>query len=232
MDNKELKSYEQWKRIEKKAFIPEDSRDSKMTKRWFIKLLEFFHQLYELESRFPNVAVEGGKYVFDNFRMAHFHCTFRINTDLSGFSFCLKCAQTSLQFEYDANYLCEWKYLNELAKKDKHIKKEKFEIEKTDIDYILEHMIAHPAIHCHMDSDILKEVIPKDDLHEIRLGMPTTNPFLFLYQVSFQFLSLIEEKKNTGDTKKQAELKRLAEVIWENKDKMSISPGLLFPFNR
>ncbi|MCU0290359.1 MAG: hypothetical protein MUF15_28765 [Acidobacteria bacterium] len=227
MDDKELKYYEQWKRIEKKAFIPDDNRDLKKTKRWFINLLEFFRQLYELESQFIRVAIEGEKYVFDNFRMAHFHCTFRINTDLSGFSFCLKCAQTSLQFEYDANYLCEWKYLNELAKKNIRIKKEKFEIERTDLDYILEHMIVHPAIHCHMDSDILKGVIPKDDLHEIRIGMPTTNPFLFLYQVSFQFLSLIKKEKNTGDTKKQAELKRLAKVIWENKNKISIPPGLI-----
>ncbi len=222
MDNKELKYYELWKRIEKKAFIPEDNRDLQMTKRWLIKLLEFFLHLYELEPRFTNVAVEGGKYVFDNFRMAHFNCTFRINTDLSGFSCSLKWGQTSLQFEYDSNYLCEWKYLNELAKKDKHIKKEKCEIEKADLEHILEHMIAHPAIHCHMDGEILKEIFPKTGLHEIRLGMPTTNPFLFLYQVSFQFLSLIEERK------KQEELKRLAGVIWENKDKMSISPGILF----
>ncbi|MCU0286753.1 MAG: hypothetical protein MUF15_10165, partial [Acidobacteria bacterium] len=87
MNEKELKYYEQWKRIEKKVFIPDDNRDLKKTKIWFSKLLEFFHQLYELEPQFTKVAVEGGKYVFDNFRMANFLCTFRINTDLSGFSF-------------------------------------------------------------------------------------------------------------------------------------------------
>lgn len=216
MDDK--KFYECWKYIEKKAFKPENcSRDTKNTLKWLRCLLLFFQDFYEMENQYPGVSCDGVKYVCENFRLPFISCTFSINVDLSGFSFSLKWDKTSLQFEYDARYKCEWDYINEPGRYRMNP-----DFNETELEFILENMIKHPAIHCHVFSELWNKTIPGDSLHEIRIGMPTKNPFLFLYQLSFQFLSIF------GEQKKEKEFERLTGIIWEKKDEISISPGDLF----
>ncbi|MCX6582417.1 MAG: hypothetical protein NT166_19775 [Candidatus Aminicenantes bacterium] len=220
MDSK--KFYECWKYIEKRAFSP----GPKDIERWLNCFVTFFYTIYERGTNFPKTRDKGENKFCSELIFSSIDTRLKFSikpaNNIPNFSVELKWGKNNsdkanLQFEYDSSFQCEWDYINEskICQKDKSFN-------EGELNIILNNMIVHPAIHCHMDGEILKEIFPRTDIHEIRLGMPTTNPFLFLYQVSFQFLSIIEERK------KQAELKRLAGVIWENKDKMSISPGILF----
>lgn len=215
MDSK--KFYECWKYIEKRAFSP----GPKDIERWLNQFVIFFYEIYQLEMCIPKTFDKEKKKYSKEFTFMPIGTKFKfvINSDISAFSFQLNWERNNpdypnLLYEYDSEYHCEWDYLD--VPKITPVANEK------DLEPILEHMIFHPAIHCHIFSELWDKNISTAALHDIRIGMPTKNPFLFLYQVSFQFLSIIEERK------KQAELKRLAGVIWENKDKMSISPGILF----
>lgn len=235
MDNKEFqrcwhhdnkKFFNCWKYIEKIAFSPGGPKD---IEKWLNCFVTFLYTIYERGTAIPKTRNKGEYKFFGELNLStndtidtRLKFSIKPANDIPNFSVELKWEKknsdkASLQFEYDSSFQCEWNYIND---------PKRYQIDKdfneTELNCILGNMIAHPAIHCHMDDEILKEVFPKTDIHEIRLGMPTTNPFFFLYQVSFQFLSIIEERK------KQAELKRLAKVIWENRDKTPISPGILF----
>jgi hypothetical protein len=220
MDNETF--YKCWKYIEKKAFFPGDSKDINV---WLDRFVLFFYNIYELGTCIPNTFDKKENKFSKEITFIHLNTRFKfiIKPDISSFSLELKWEennsdQSNLHYEYDSKYRCEWDYLYHEPKRNK--KNPNFS--ESELKYILEHMIVHPAIHCHVFNEQWKDKIASGSLHEIRLGMPTTNPFLFLYQVSFQFLSAIAEQK------KENELKRLTKVIWDNKDKMSISPGLLF----
>lgn len=218
-DNK--KFFNCWKYIEKIAFSPVGSKD---IEGWLNCFMKFFYTIYEQETYFPNIFDKEKKKFSKEFTFSPIDTTFKfvINPDISAFSFQLNWERNNpdypnLLYEYDSEYHCEWDYINESNTFQK-----KLDFNEEDLECILHHMIFHPAIHCHIFSELWTKNISAASHHDIRIGMLTKNPFLFLYQVSFQFLSIIEERK------KQAELKRLAKVIWENRNNRPISPGLLF----
>ena len=91
-------------------------------------------------------------------------------------------------------------------------------IRKTINDFI-----AHPASHIHIK-----------DVHEdeFRITTETKNPFVFLYQIAFQLLEPGErcdlDKEEGKRNRKEIEITRISKVIYDNRDKDRIGPGLLF----
>ncbi len=146
-------------------------------------------------------------------------CQYEINDDLSGFSFKITLLEQTVSFDYSNRDFCEFDYLH------KHYDEKAKNINKKDLVEVLKQKIVHPAIHLHLTDD-------DDSLHEIRLGVATKNPFVFLYQFVFQ---MIAEKKNEStrlerydnSPLKKIELNRLADLIGEEIENGRISPGKL-----
>jgi hypothetical protein len=252
IDNK--KFYLTWKYIEKKAFSPDKTKKG-VVEKWLQQLIILFNPLYgKTWNAFPQVfnpSQEDFKYEF-SFQKDKINIRFKfsIALDFSKFNFELKWDKktekdkSNLQFGYDSQYQGELDFIDSLplstlkllcaesepakkqSQKGKKPDDNSLKLESLDeIQYILENMINHPAIHCHIYSELWNGIQKKDRfIHEIRLGMPTTNPFLFIYRVFFQFLSVFDD----DGKKKKDELKRIANVIFENRENISIAPGLLF----
>ena len=212
MDSKTY--YEIWNRVEQAAFMPEP----KKVKGWLTNLNSFFNKTVGK----PNLSrpkTENGK-IYDtlNYDLMNLACRYEINKDLSRFSFKITLLERIVIFEYSDRELCEFDYLH------KHYDKKAKDINKEDLVEVLKQKIVHPAIHLHLTDD--------KSLHEIRLGVATKNPFVFLYQFVFQ---MIAEKKNEGtrlerygnSPLKKIELNRLAGLIGEEIENGRISPGKL-----
>ena len=153
-----------------------------------------------------------------NYDSMNLVCQYKINKDLSGFSFKISLLEQTVSFEYSNREFCEFDYLH------KHYDKKVKNINREDLVDVLKQKIVHPAIHLHLTDD--------ESLHEIRLGVATKNPFVFLYQFAFQ---MIAENKKEGirparyekSQLKKDELNRLADLIGEEIDNGRISPGKL-----
>lgn len=206
-----------WNYIERKAFRPSKKKE---IKKWLRCFVLFFNKVFETGDSYPKIKEEKNKFLHEIvFELLDVTCSFDILVDLSKFSFDIKWKDTGLQFGYDRRYTCEFDYL------DEHCRDKRSDFSKEELEKVLESKIHHPALHYHIKGKIFNKIQGEeiDFPHEIRIGLATKNPFLFLYQVSYQFLYVF------GDDKKQQELQRLAAVIFENKErKMEISPGVLF----
>lgn len=214
MDSKTY--YKIWNRIERAAFMPKP----KEAKTWLTALNSFFNKTVGK----PNLKWTGDdkkKGVF-NFSM-HYDsmnlvCQYKINKDLSGFSFKISLLNQTVRFEYKDRELCEFDYLIE------HCDNRAQNINNQDLTEVIKQKIVHPAIHLHLTKD--------DELHEIRLGVATKNPFVFLYQFAFQMIAE-KDGKNTriqrynNSPRKQQEINRLADLIGEEIENGRISPGKL-----
>ncbi|MBW1745396.1 MAG: hypothetical protein JRG74_11545 [Deltaproteobacteria bacterium] len=214
MDSKTY--YEIWNRVERAAFMPEP----KEVKKWLSSLNSFFNKT----TGKPNLKWNGynkKKCIFNdsmNYDSMNLVCRYKINKDLSGFSFKITLLEQTVSFEYSNREFCEFDYLTG------HCDKRAENIDKDNLVEVLKQKIAHPAIHLHLTDD--------DSLHEIRLGVATRNPFVFLYQFVFQ---MIAEKKNEStrlerydnSPLKEIELNRLADLIGEEIENGRISPGKL-----
>ena len=208
--------YEIWNRIERAAFMPKP----KEAKTWLTALNSFFNKTVGK----PNLKWNGDdkkKGIFNdsmNYDSMNLVCQYKINKDLSGFSFKITLLEQTVSFEYSNREFCEFDYLH------KHYDKKAKIINKEDLVEVLKQKIVHPAIHLHLTDD--------DFHHEIRLGVATKNPFVFLYQFAFQ---MIAENKKEGirperyekSQLKKDELNRLADLIGEEIDNGRISPGKL-----
>jgi hypothetical protein len=215
IDSKDFHKF--WNYIEKKAFSPSNIGE---IKNWLYCFLIFFNKIFEKGDTFPPKINGKNKIHLEIvFELLDVTCISEILVDLSKFSFDIKWKDTGLQSGYDSRYTCEFDYL------DEHCGDMSPDFGEAELKKVLESKIHHPALHYHIKGKIFNkkqgEVI--DFPHEIRIGLATKNPFLFLYQVSYQFLYVF------GDEKKEHELQRLAAVIFENKEiKIEISPGVLF----
>jgi len=153
-----------------------------------------------------------------NYDSMNLECRYEINKDLSGFSFKITLLKKAVSFDYNNREFYEFDYLY------KHYDKKAKNINKKNLVDVLKQKIVHPAIHIHLTDD--------KSLHEIRLGVATKNPFVFLYQFVFQ---MIAEKKNEGarlerygnSPLKEIELNRLADLIGKEIENGRISPGKL-----
>ena len=228
MKNKSKKGKGREKRIDSKQFLqiwnfinfiafPPKNSDSDI-KGWLNCCGDFFTKLFELEPSFNKKDRCRKKSTsfcgtIKAQKLGDAFLKYRIERDLSEFHIEIQWQNNCYLFEYDSRYICEFDYL------EKHGNEHETAFERNELEKVLRNKIDHPAIHLH----IKKNNFP----HDIRIGTATKNPFLFLYQVSYQFLALMGE--DTGKTKKDDELKRLTDVIDENKNnKDQIGPGTLF----
>ncbi len=212
MDSKTY--YEIWNRIERAAFMPEP----KNVKRWLTNLNSFFNKIVGKQN-LSWLKSESGKIIYTlNYDSMNLVCLYEINQDLSGFSFAITLLEQTVSFEYSNRELCEFDYLIE------HCDNRTLNINNQDLAEVIKQKIGHPAIHLHLTKD--------DELHEIRLGVATKNPFVFLYQFAFQMIA----EKDGEDTRirrynnsprKQQEINRLADLIGEEIENGRISPGKL-----
>ncbi|MBW2570597.1 MAG: hypothetical protein JRE47_14845, partial [Deltaproteobacteria bacterium] len=149
--------YEIWNRVERAAFMPKP----KEAKTWLTALNSFFNKTVGK----PNLKWNGDdkkKGVFNdsmNYDSMNLVCQYKINKDLSGFSFKITLLKQTVSFEYSNRGFCEFDYLTE------HCDKRAENINKEDLVEALKQKIAHPAIHLHLTDD--------KALHEIRLGVAT-----------------------------------------------------------
>jgi len=206
--------YEIWNRVERAAFMPEP----KKVKGWLTNLNFFFNKIVGK----PNLSwlkSENGKINYTlNYDSMNLECKYEINEDLSGFSFKITLLEQEVSFDYNNREFCEFDYLTE------HCDKRAENINKEDLVEALKQKIAHPAIHLHLTKD--------DELHEIRLGVATKNPFVFLYQFTFQIIAETDGKNTqfrryNNSPRKQQEINRLADLIGEEIENGRISTGKL-----
>lgn len=99
---------------------------------------------------------------------------YEISKDFSEFSFRISHKNQTLLLDYSNREYCEFDYLI------KHCDNRAKNINNQDLTEVIRQKIVHPAIHLHLTKD--------DELHEIRLGIATKNPFVFLYQFAFQMI--------------------------------------------
>ncbi len=212
MDSKTY--YEIWNRVERAAFMPKP----KNVKGWLTNLNSFFNKKVG-KPDLSWVKSENGKINYTlNSDSMNLACRYEIYKDLSGFSFKITMLNQTVCFEYKDKELCEFDYLIE------HCDNRAQNINKEDLVEVLKQKIVHPAIHLHLTDD--------DSLHEIRLGVATKNPFVFLYQFAFQMIAENSKESITLERYgksplKQNELNRLADLIETNIEMGKISPGKL-----
>jgi hypothetical protein len=211
--------YRFWNYIETRAFSPKSEKE---VEKWLSNFTQFFDRIYEKGEKWVNMKPENNKFIYElKFEPVNIYCKYCIEIDLSKFSFDIKLNGSAVQFGYDRRYVCEFDYL------DDHCKKEEIsnEFTREELEEILKNKIKHPALHYHIKKEVPDKTQDKkkDFPHDIRITAAIKNPFLFLYQLSFQILLILEKSQ-----KQQDELKRLTKVILENKDRMTIRPGKLF----
>ena len=212
MDSKTY--YEIWNRVERAAFIP----DKKNVVKWLTAYNSFFNRI----AGKPNLKwleKKNGKFRHSlNYEPLNLQWEYEISKDFSGFSFRISHMDQTLLFEYSNREYCEFDYLSE------HCDNRTKNINNQDLTEVIRQKIVHPAIHLHLTKD--------DELHEIRLGIATKNPFVFLYQFAFQMIA----EKDGEDTRirrynksprKQQEINRLADLIEKEIENGRISPGKL-----
>ena len=212
MDSKAY--YEIWNRIERAAFVPDENRVG----NWLTAYNSFLNRITgKQDSKW--LKKRNGKFRHSlNYKPLDLQWKYEISRDFSGFSFRITQKDQTFLFEYSNKEYCEFDYLIE------HCDNRAQNINHQDLTEVIKQKIVHPAIHLHLTND--------EELHEIRLGVATKNPFVFLYQFAFQMIAekdgedtLIRRYSNSPQ--KQQEINRLADLIGEEIDNGRISPGKL-----
>lgn len=212
MDSKTY--YEIWNRVERAAFIP----DKKNVVKWLTAYNSFFNRIAGKPS-LKWLEKKNGKFRHNlNYEPLNLQWKYEISKDISGFSFRICHKDQIFTFEYSSREYCEFDYLID------HCDNRAQNINNQDLIEVIKQKIVHPAIHLHLTKD--------DELHEIRLGVATKNPFVFLYQFAFQMIAE-KEGENTqirrynNSPRKQQEINRLSDRIGEEIENGRISPGKL-----
>lgn len=221
MDSKNFVQF--WNYVEKRAFMPADNKE---IESWFWCFMKFFNKIFEGRDVFsevkkksdfyPEFNKEGNQFIYEFiFTPLDITCECRIKKRISGFTFLISWQGIDLQFEYDKKNFCEFDYLNEHCELSN-------KFDEDQLKTVLENKICHPAIHFHIKGKTTGHTKEESDFpHDIRIGPATKNPFFFLYQLHYQFLYIYGDKK-------ERELNRLNTVIFNNKEEIDISPGVLF----
>ena len=202
-----------WTVIERMLFSPKGRKE---IRRWFISYHRFTYKLWKLDEHYP----EHGEYVFkpiDKFRIL-----FSTPFDLPKFSFEVIHNGAKQSFHYDDTYFCELDLTNLFSLNPGIDKAELSQIKqlkpgRKDLEYIIENMIIHPALHFHYE----------DVSHFIRLSFNTKNPFLFLYHFAFQFCDFKNDFRHSDS--KKVEFNRIVDLVEKNIEKQTVIPsGMLF----
>ncbi|MFA6598104.1 MAG: hypothetical protein WCS69_10305 [Ignavibacteriaceae bacterium] len=108
----------------------------------------------------------------------------------------------------------------------KSTSRNKEEIINEEIESVLDGLIFHPTVHQHIIDDNIFSAGASISNHEIRIGGCIDNPFLYLFQLRYQFCLLgsnrIEEKNR---------LIGLFSRVLKKKSTIQISAGELFGFS-
>ncbi len=233
-----------WNRVEKQAFSP--SKDEKDQRRWLKNCLIYFLKQFELDEKKVHSAME-------KFSRRCKGNPFEIKIPIPGcdvncilelgaitpqkFSYSLDWTKETndkpnktIRLEYDSTgdywqrddkptTLPERSHQKKILNGKKRNSQEKHKISKNecsagDIEIIIKSKIVHPPLHLH------------PGIHSgIRISLNETNPFVFLYQLLFQLLVLVGEKK------RDAEEIRLTKSLFDNWGKSPLSSSDLFPEN-
>ena len=212
MDSKTY--YGIWNRVERAAFMPEKKR----VKKWLTAFTTFYNKIVETQNiNWPKR--NAGKFDFTmTYNPFNLDCVCTIYEDSSKFSFKIKYMKQLFIFDYSDQESCEFDYLFD------HCNEKAETIEKETLIEVLKQKIAHPAVHLHLSDN--------DSHHEIRLGIATKNPFVFLYQFAFQLIAEMDGENFTiirykNSPLKQKEINRLADIIGAEIQNDSVSAGKL-----
>ncbi len=214
-----------WNWVETKTFNPRTEKDKQTWLRCFhifaqkiwdikpdwskpIKSGNFFCSDKKHDGRELKLETLSLKPLRDS-KIGFFYC---INKVDDGFSVRLFYSRGCFQIDYDTTYLFEFR--NDL---NPNINMN--EITKEDIAQVIKKRIHHPALHTH-----LKREDGKDYYHHLRFGFATNNPFIILYQVAFQII----DYQNDRSGMRENEILRLTKILYLNRNKPEISPGILF----
>lgn len=206
-----------WTVIERMLFSP--TGDKEITK-WFRQYHRFTLKLWGKQEEFH----KGKDYAFrinDKFQIS-----FSTPFDLPKFSFEIIHNQEKQSFHYDNTYFSKLD-LTDLFNMNPGIDKaelkriKQIKPDRSDLEYLIENMIAHPALHFHYE----------EVSHFVRLSFNTKNPFLFLYHFAFQFCDYEKDFRNSNS--KKAEFKRLVDLVERNIESQTAIPsGVLFGLNK
>lgn len=199
-----------WKTIERIAFSPKSEKD---IKAWFKQYQKFVLQLWQRSPEFHKSNI----YTFEISDKTKI--LFRVPFDLPKFSIDFTLNETQQSFHYDNQYISELdlEQIFHYGLDKAFLKRLKAnEINRNEIEIVLNSMIVHPANHVHFEQVS----------HNARIGFSTKNPFLFLYHLAFQFCDIENDFRNSE--LKQNEFNRLVEIIERNIKADTISSGVLF----
>ncbi len=213
MDSKTY--YGIWNRVERAAFMPERKR----VKNWLTAFITFYNGIVEKQNINWPKKKGIGKFSFTiTYDPFNLDCECEINEDSSGFSFRIQYVEQLFIFEYSDRESCEFDYLFKYCDEKAEI------IEKEYLVKVLKQKIVHPAVHLHLSDN--------NSHHEIRLGIATNNPFVFLYQFAFQLIAEMDGdnfmiKRFDNSPLKKKEINRLADIIDAEIQNGNVSAGKL-----
>jgi hypothetical protein len=209
-----------WNKIERILFNPEKKKND--LSKWFNQYHKFVLKLWGLNPEFSNRKEYSIN--FDNKITVSFTTPFKLPKFIIDF----KQGDAKQSFHYDEQFISELDLINIFnsgmdKKNNSGMDKKKLKVlneqepTQEDITRILTSMVAHPALHIHLESVS----------NFIRINFNTKNPFLFLYQLAFQ---LADHKTDFKDSKlKQKEFNKLIELVKNNiETETRIPSGELF----
>jgi hypothetical protein len=131
--------------------------------------------------------------------------SYDITENLSAFTVRLFWSGSYLSLEYDDRFLFE------------HVQADitgldAAAVTSDELHRVLASGLLHPALHCHLGGPL--------ELHEVRVGHCSRNPFVLLYQVALQLC----DHKTRNSPRRRREIERLAAVVEAGLSNPSINP--------
>jgi hypothetical protein len=221
-----------WKFIEKKVFLPSNKKD---IIQWLQCYNAFLYKFWEVPEQIESMFNLGKDNITGNITFTplalNYSYSIPFNREKFDITIVLKDINSGEELSvgwqngYDSTYFSELDFMDDVwpivGKKINQLSKI---ITQDDVQFILNGIIAHPAIHQHIKYE---KKIP----HHIRIGNSTKNPFLFLYQIAFQLGDYHHDLKNSD--MKKGEFNRITDLVWENvikagKNNILVSGGQFF----
>ena len=146
---------------------------------------------------------------------------FSLNSDFSKFSIQIFWKQEddiqhSIQLDYDSSFLFPYKKYGQ--GNDNNFSNINEEI----IRECCEKYLSHPALHVHLKKYDNNENKIVDFIHNIRLNLASTNPFVVLHQIALQCVEILPD----GDKIKEQEINRISKLIFNDIQNHSVSNNL------
>lgn len=218
MDDKTLRALV-WKRIIKLAFSPASSIDNEKWLNCCAKSIPAFWGISDYPKKQRDV------YTFEN---SHLKLTYE--SSISGInkgSIVLQLDQVAgktIMWTHDIDHSYYQYDIHKANLQDIKLKSFQKKLDKV-VSEVLDGLIFHPTVHQHIE---LHLPIPaqnnnnKITIHDVRVGGGISNPYLFLFQLRYQFCIIIQHRNN-----EKMRLKNLFTQELVSKT-ITIPPGRLF----